>query len=251
MRIAIAGLGKIGNAHHTFLSESHEMFDFDVGGSIRDYEEVDNIIICVSTPTAADGSCDMSNVIDVVGDCPSGTSILIRSTISLEGYSYLRETFPYHWITYAPEFVRGATAYSDLVKTKVMQLAGDETEFWGNVFLDVNPSLKIEDDYVVGELILAKYFRNAFLATKVSFFDQLSDLCERANVHYDVVRKVVCDDKRIGHSHTELDGTGWGGHCFPKDVSAICQTGREHNTTLGIIEEVQSYNSLKKSKNPL
>jgi UDPglucose 6-dehydrogenase len=93
------------------------------------------------------------------------------------------------------------------------------------------------------ELILAKYFRNSFLATKVAFFNQIHDLCANTGVEYAAVRHIVADDPRIGHSHTEVtDARGFGGHCFPKDTAAIVHTASLVDVDLSLIKQAISYN---------
>ena len=93
------------------------------------------------------------------------------------------------------------------------------------------------------ELILAKYFRNAYLATKVSFCNQVHDLCNAAGINADSVLDIVGADTRIGSSHTQVTNErGFGGHCFPKDTSAILKTAENINVDLSVIKEAVSYN---------
>jgi UDPglucose 6-dehydrogenase len=96
----------------------------------------------------------------------------------------------------------------------------------------------------VEELILIKYFRNSFLATKVSFFNQIYDLCEATGIDYNNVKEGIGMDERIGISHTDVNTMrGYGGHCFPKDVQAILETAKANNVDLSLIEQSQQYNT--------
>ena len=98
------------------------------------------------------------------------------------------------------------------------------------------------------ELIVAKQLRNSFLATKVSFFNQILDLCSAKNINYEQVRSIVCADERIGDSHSTVTSQrGFGGHCFPKDVLATIRSGQVDGVNLTILEEVLEYN--KKVRN--
>jgi UDPglucose 6-dehydrogenase len=99
--------------------------------------------------------------------------------------------------------------------------------------------------YTAEELILMKYTVNSFLATKVAFFNQLHDLCEASGVTYDNVQKLVAHDSRIGDSHMEItQERGFGGHCFPKDTSALLDTASRRNTNLSILAEAVAYNEM-------
>ena len=100
------------------------------------------------------------------------------------------------------------------------------------------------DNVGVSELILTKYFRNSFLATKVAFFNQVYELCQATGANYETVAKHIGNDVRIGHSHTTItDERGFGGHCLPKDTSALIKTAQTHNTQLSILEEAVNYNN--------
>ena len=93
------------------------------------------------------------------------------------------------------------------------------------------------------ELILAKYARNSFLALKVSYFNQINDLCTKLDVDYDKVRQYTAVDDRIGESHTTItEERGFGGHCFPKDTEAFVTTSKRVDSNLSILEHAIEYN---------
>jgi UDPglucose 6-dehydrogenase len=123
-----------------------------------------------------------------------------------------------------------------------MYIGGNCTAFWSDVYLKALGNLTIE---VIppAELVAAKAFRNSFLATKVAFFNQVYDYCKSYNLNYDSVARAVGADTRIGDSHTTITKErGFGGHCFPKDTSAITRSAQRNNTRLTIIEEAINYN---------
>ena len=93
-------------------------------------------------------------------------------------------------------------------------------------------------------LILTKYFRNAYLATKVAFFNQINDMAKRVDVDHAEVLMNVSDDPRIGKSNTYVneDDRGFGGHCFPKDTTAIVHSAKKAGYNLSLISEAISYN---------
>lgn len=246
MNILICGYGVVGKVHALYLGcEGRNIAIYDPAHDM--YKErlmnPDAVIVCVSTPPREDGSCDINNVYDCICDVDDRVPILIRSTISLEGWRFLNKEFPSKSISFAPEYLRADSAMADFVNQKDIYIGNiadpDATTFWRRVFGN-KFNLHWERPE---ELILAKYTRNSFLALKVAFFNQLYDLCQEANVSYEGVRKLVAEDDRIGDSHTFVTHErGFGGHCFPKDTSAFVSTGQKFGVDLSILNEAIAYN---------
>lgn len=237
MKILIAGYGFVGRAHHELLKDKHEIIihdpalGYDANGSIADA-----VIICVSTPQRPDGACEMKNVYEAIESAPD-VPILIKSTISVEGWEMLVDTFPNRMLNFSPEFLRAATAIEDLKNMNLMLIGGTSCNFWAGVF-DVDCEVADPRD-----LIVTKYARNSFLALKVAFFNQMYDLCKATNVSYDAVEYYTGIDPRIGNSHmTVTKERGFGGHCFPKDTAALINTARKNNINLTILQEAIEYN---------
>jgi len=236
MNITIAGYGFVGKAHHELLKENHNITIYDPELGYKDFGKPEGVICCVSTPPYKDGSCDMSNVFDVIDQSPD-VPILIKSTISVEGWDMLVDTFPNKMLNFSPEFLRQATYLEDIKSMDRLLIGGSSCNFWANVF-------KIDTEVAdPKELILAKYARNSFLALKVSYFNQLYDLCKELGIEYEAVARYTGMDSRIGTSHTGVtEERGYGGHCFPKDVDALIRTGQRDNVDLSILKEIVSYN---------
>ena len=236
MKITIAGFGFVGKAHRELLKKKHDVTIYDPAQGYKDFGTPDCVIICVSTPTV-DGECDMRNVEDVIRQTAPKRPILIKSTICIKGWDHIISETPEKEICFSPEFLRANTAVGDLKAQKEILMGGKGVDFWTNIF---------DCDIVVADpraLVIAKYFRNAFLATKVNFFNQIFDLCEKLNLNYEDVRKYVAQDSRIGDSHTMVtDERGFGGHCFPKDVQALLKTAEEQGIELSLIKEANEYN---------
>jgi UDPglucose 6-dehydrogenase len=237
MKILIAGYGFVGKAHHELLKDRHEIIIHDPAlGYKADFADVDAVIVCVATPQREDGSCEMANVYDVIDLAPD-VPVLIKSTISVEGWDMLVDAFPNRMLNFSPEFLRAASAVEDLQNMDLMLLGGTSCSFWSKVF-DVD--VEIADPR---ELILTKYARNSFLALKVAFFNQMYDLCKAIDIEYDAVARYTGMDKRIGNSHTTVtEERGFGGHCFPKDTSALVKTAQKNNVDLSILIEARNYN---------
>lgn len=247
MHITVAGYGTVGKAHASVLTNNHIVHISDPKLRLMDeaFRGINGVIICVDTPQNSNGDCDVSNILAVLEKVHPITPVLIKSTVSLEGWRLINSTYPIHQITFSPEFLRDETAEEDLKNTKDLYLgeSGDWT-FWSNLLCDSLPFVKDIHVKPVEELILAKYFRNAYLATKVTFFNQIHDLCARTGTDFETVRKVVADDERIGSSHTFVtDDRGYGGKCFLKDVAALLNTAEEVGTTLSLVQVAQEYNT--------
>jgi UDPglucose 6-dehydrogenase len=243
MKIGIAGYGYVGQAHEAALKDYHEILISDPAlGHYADLKHADAIIVCVSTPQHTSGSCNVNNVYEVIAEAPP-VPILIKSTISIEGWDVIRTDFVSANLTFSPEFLRAATALEDFKNTTHFMMGGDGVSFWADVLINAMGNITI-DNVGVSELILTKYFRNSFLATKVAFFNQVYELCQATGANYETVAKHIGNDVRIGHSHTTItDERGFGGHCLPKDTSALIKTAQTHNTQLSILEEAVNYNN--------
>jgi UDPglucose 6-dehydrogenase len=250
MKIAIAGYGYVGKAHEAILSDHYDIEIVDP--AIAEYadkisKDVDAIIICVSTPMGSHGGCHMDNVYNVIEDAPK-VPILIKSTISVEGWRMLRHVFTGHSLTYSPEFLRAESWLQDTQETDHLYLGGGDSGFWTDVFLNAlgQISVSVID---AAELVTAKSVRNNFLALKVSFFNQMYDYCTAQGLNYDLVAGVVGDDHRIGHSHTTITHErGFGGHCFPKDVQALIKSGEPVGCELTLMKESLKYNESIRKK---
>jgi len=236
MRILIAGYGMVGKAHHELLKEQHDIEIYDPALGYKHLKAPDAVIVCVSTPPRKDGACEMKNVFDVIETSPD-VPILIKSTISVEGWDMLVDAFPNRMLNFSPEFLRAESAVEDLQNTDLILVGGSDPFFWGKVF---NLPVEIAE---ARELILAKYARNSFLALKVAFFNQMYDLCDALDVEYSAVAHYTGMDERIGYSHTYItDERGFGGHCFPKDINAFVKTAQRNNVELSILKEAVEYN---------
>lgn len=238
MKLTIAGYGFVGKAHLALLKDTHDIEIVDPAVNDNTISaDTEGVIVCVSTPQSKDGSCYMDNVVDVIESSPD-VPILIKSTISVEGWKMLQERFPNRMLNFSPEFLRADTAVEDLKNMDLMLIGGTSCNFWCKVF-DI--SCEVADPE---QLILAKYARNSFLALKVSFFNQLYDLCAALDVEYAAVAHYTGLDPRITESHTQVtEQRGFGGHCFPKDLQALLTTAKQAGVDLTLLKEADFYNN--------
>jgi UDPglucose 6-dehydrogenase len=242
----IAGYGFVGKAHELlFKNFRREIVIHDPPkGKVADFNNTSAVVVCVPTPQAEDGSCDMSAVYDVVSQCSKDTPIMIKSTISLQGWNELKQTYPDHRLCFSPEFLRATQWMNDIQVMKDVILSGD-TDYWRDQY-SYNWSKMTIKIVSPEEAIAIKYFRNAYLATKVSFFNEIHDFCSAYDLDFDQVRGGIAADDRIGHSHTfvfpDQDVRGFGGMCFPKDTSALLKMAAEKNINLNTLDAAVEYN---------
>lgn len=254
MFLALVGCGFVGNTYKEVLDNYHDIYVIDPKlntNKISDHAMYDGIILCLPTPSYFDGSCDFSALVETMQQViDPNVPVLIKSTISIEAWEYLNENFANPFV-FSPEFLRQAHARRDLRENKKVVFAGDSTchNFWHEVFVKCEEFSYKEYKFThcARETIIAKYAINSFLATKVSWFNQLYDFCQDANLDYESVVSVVGSDPRIGTSHTTItEERAWGGACFPKDTASFLEM--DENYRLEILQHAVDYNQKLKPR---
>ena len=246
MRIGIIGFGHVGQAMASLFKDA-TIYDKPKGiGTKEAINQCEVAFICVPTPSAPNGSCDTSIVEEVISWCAC-KCIVIRSTVRV-GFTKEMSDKYHKDIVFQPEYY-GETAnhpFTDLSKRDWITLGGNK----GGINLAIsayktvlNSSIRIYQ-CTSDEAEMAKYMENAFLATKVTFCNEMYDLCAKMGIDYNVVRELWVADPRIGTSHTFVyeDNRGFGGSCLPKDISSISQQGKEHKSDMTLIDAVISKN---------
>lgn len=237
------------------------VFSTDVGNAIA---TSDVVFICVGTPPADDGSADLTYVWNVArsigknidkytvivdkSTVPVGTarkvSALIQDELDQRGKKIDFD------VVSNPEFLREGRAVPDFTNPDRI-VVGTDSERAMNLMARVYAPFKLSEIPIVttnpetAELI--KYASNAFLATKISFINQIANLCEGVGANVDQVSKAMGMDGRIGSKFLH-PSPGYGGSCFPKDTRALLDIGREHNVDLSIVSSVVDANEAQKLK---
>ena len=221
--------------------------------------EADVIFIAVGTPMRrGDGHADMTFVHQAVADVAphlSGfTVITTKSTVpvgtSREIEKQLRELRPDgdFAVCSNPEFLREGSAIIDFTHPDRV-LIGTDSERAAEVMRQLYQPLSLRSAPVMfvsrESAELAKYAANAFLAMKISFINEVADLCEKVGADVKEVASAVGKDGRIGDKFLH-PGPGYGGSCFPKDVSALIKTAQDHGAPLTLIEQVETVNDTRK-----
>ena len=255
MKICVVGYGYVGKAMVAAFDQG-ENIDYDiVDPAYEEYnnsllevmESCDAAVVCVPTPQGEDGKCDDSIVLDVVESIGLDKPILIKSTTDIDTLQWFKENYPN--VCFSPEFLRGRSSVEDFLAETKMIIGGevDQAEGWLNVFQECIP-IKDEALLDIVEAGYVKYAENSFLAMRVTFFNDLYNLMNKANpeLDYDSTVYALGLDPRIGHSHNQVPGYdgkfGWGGHCLPKDTAAFVNYAKRHECTLPLINFVREIN---------
>ncbi|MEL6540608.1 MAG: UDP-glucose/GDP-mannose dehydrogenase family protein [Pseudomonadota bacterium] len=231
-------------------------FTTDLAEGIRDAAA---IFIAVGTPSRrGDGHADLSFVYAVakeVGDNLSGETVIVtKSTVPVgtgdEVERIIRETGTSHRFAVVsnPEFLREGAAIGDFKRPDRIVI-GAENEFGQEVMREVYRPLYLNESPILftsrrtSELI--KYAGNAFLATKITFINEMADLCEKVGANVQDVARGIGMDNRIGAKFLNA-GPGYGGSCFPKDTLALLKTSEDYDSPTRIVEAVVKTNDSRK-----
>lgn len=226
-------------------------------------DDVEVVFSAVGTPPDEDGSADLKYVLEVArtfgrnikkytilvtkSTVPVGTALKVKAAI-LEELEKRGETVEFE-VASNPEFLKEGAAIKDFMSPDRV-VVGVESERARKVmtklyrpFLTNNFRVYFMD---IPSAEMTKYAANAMLATRISFMNDIANLCDLVGANVDHVRKGIGTDARIG-SKFLYSGCGYGGSCFPKDVKALAHTGKEHGYTMGVIEAVEAVNERQKS----
>ena len=217
------------------------------------------ILIAVGTPPGEDGSADMQHVLAVArqlaramngymvvaikSTVPVGTAARVRAVIT----SATRQPFS---VVSNPEFLKQGSAVEDFLKPDRVVIGADDARARELMRALYAPFTRTGAPIVTMDCAsaeLSKYAANAMLATRVSFMNEIANVCERFGANVDDVRRVVAADHRIGPSFL-FPGIGYGGSCFPKDVQALVHSARKGGYRFRILEAVEGVNSSQKRR---
>lgn len=226
-------------------------------------ENADALFIAVGTPPDEDGSADLKYVLGVAREIgkhmdhymviatkstvPVGTSKKVKEAI-LEELNKRGEKIPFD-VASNPEFLKEGNAVVDFLKPDRIVI-GTESERAQKVMKRLYKPFLLNGHPIVFMDItsseMTKYAANSMLATKISFINEIANLCEIVGADVESVRKGIGSDPRIGNKFI-YPGTGYGGSCFPKDVQALIRTADENKYSLEILKAVERVNNRQKS----
>jgi UDPglucose 6-dehydrogenase len=231
------------------------VFTTDTAEAVR---EVDVVFLAVGTPSRPDGAADLSYLLEAArqvgkGLAAPGTVIVTKSTVPVGTGDLVRRTVaevtkqPFA-VASNPEFLKEGDAVNDFMKPARVIIGTDDPHALDVLRRLYTGFLRTSDRIQVMDLRsaeLTKYAANAMLATRISFMNELAALADRVGADIEKVRKGVGSDPRIGGKFL-FPGVGFGGSCFPKDLRALRDMGREHGVSLGVIEATVDANERSK-----
>lgn len=211
------------------------------------------IFLCLPTPPGADGQADLSFVLDVAGQIgpmlDSYKVIVNKSTVPVGTADLVREriasvTSIGFDVVSNPEFLREGAAIDDFLKPERVVIGTTSPRAIERMQLLYEPFVRSGNPIIFMDersSELTKYAANAFLATKISFMNEIANLCERVGANVDNVRRGIGTDSRIGKRFL-FAGIGYGGSCFPKDVQALGYTADQYDYDFKILDAVMAVN---------
>src|SRR5688572_26361579 len=211
------------------------------------------IFLAVGTPTTPSGAADLSAVFEVataIGKAMDRYKVIVtKSTVPVGTANKIREIIkkqtkqPFDVVS-NPEFLKQGAAVEDFLKPDRVIVGADDPrpaeilrELYSPFVRTGNPVMIV--DIQTAEIV--KYAANAFLAARISFMNEIANLCEMVGADVDNVRKGLASDSRIGPAFL-FPGVGYGGSCFPKDTRALIETGKENEYDMKILKAVHEVN---------
>lgn len=226
-------------------------------------EGVEVVFTAVGTPPDEDGSADLKYVLQVAktigqnikdyklivtkSTVPVGTAEKVRTTIQAE-IDKRGADIPFD-VASNPEFLKEGNAIDDFMKPDRV-VVGVDSERAKLLMTDLYKPMMLNNFRVIFMDIpsaeMTKYAANAMLATRISFMNDIANLCERVGANPDMIRQGIGSDTRIGNKFL-YPGCGYGGSCFPKDVKALIKTGKDNGYRMRVIEAVEEVNNDQKN----
>jgi len=217
------------------------------------------VFIAVGTPQGEDGSADLQHVLAVARDVAqsmNGYKVIVnKSTVPVGTAAQVREvvrretTHPFSVVS-NPEFLKQGAAIDDFMKPDRVVVGAEDprasalmSELYAPFTRTGAPIMMMD----CASAELAKYAANAMLATRISFMNEMANVCELVSADIDQVRRAVGSDRRIGSSFL-FPGAGYGGSCFPKDVKALVHFAAQRDYDFKILKAVETVNQLQKTR---
>lgn len=242
LNVGVVGLGYVGTAiqyAHRALHEEVLTYDIDESKHpncetlLELVNKADLIYVCVPTPMKVNGECDIGIVEQVVSDIAQSNTrkiIVIKSTVVPGTTERLQIHYPIHDIFFCPEFLTEANFMDDYLNQDVMLLGisrNSQRTLAESVLKEQLAVSRVKYSSIVDATTAEfyKYVANIFLATKVSFANEMETVAGEIGVNWNDIIDIVGNDERLGRSHWKVPGPdghrGFGGTCFPKDINGL------------------------------
>lgn len=216
------------------------------------------VFLAVGTPPKEDGSADLSYIesaaVDVAESLHEGTVVVVKSTVPVGACDRLESVMREHTqrefhVVSNPEFLKEGSAVDDFERPDRVIIGGDQ-EACGIVASLYAPFVRNNKPIMImtrRASEMSKYASNAYLATRISFVNEIAEMCEKMGANIDEVRRGMGADARVGH-HFLYPGVGYGGSCFPKDVQALASFGRAAGADCDILDAVHRRNGAQRAR---
>ena len=259
MRIGIIGRGFVGEAVYQGLRKHYDVEIYDkysqeksTCDSLRQLcGKAKVLFVCLPTPMNQDGSCNISIVESTVRQVDEisqgGHTVVIKSTVPPGTTERLGGECQNVGVVFNPEFLTEANYIDDFKNQNRIIIGGPRSHstkiknLYEKVFKNV-PIIKTGS--TIAEMV--KYTANCFLATKVSFANEVKQICEKIEIDYDKVIEYASYDERLGTSHWKVPGpdgkAGFGGSCFPKDINALMYFAKALDINVDVLNAVWATN---------
>ena len=261
MKIGILGQGYVGTAVKEIFKKHFKdikYYDkyFIEKSNVTSFEELalisDIIFLCLPTPMMSNGKCDISIIEKELSRlnelaAKSPITIVIKSTIPPGTTQSFNQKFSNLSIIFNPEFLTELNFIEDFKNQDRIILGGDSNQCTEitKIYNEVFPNIPIVNTSSQNAEMV-KYVTNIFLATKVSFANEVKNICDQLDVDYDKIIKIAKMDKRLGDSHWNVPGPdgkkGFGGSCFPKDINALIYLCGQNKIDVELINKVWENN---------
>tara|TARA_R110000744_G_scaffold308439_3_gene416509 strand:+ start:697 stop:1542 length:846 start_codon:yes stop_codon:yes gene_type:complete len=259
--IGIVGQGFVGTAVNEGLAKFYNIETFDIAkestcNSLEElYKKSTVIFVCVPTPMEKDGTCHLGIITPVLEELNeisylnlADKVVVVKSTIPPGTTDKWNNQYPNLSIVFNPEFLTEANSIEDFKNQNRIIVGGPRpaTTKVARIFKKAFPKVPIiKTGSTIAEMV--KYFTNCFLATKVSFANEMYQICEGMDIDYDKVIEYAIHDERLGNSHWSVPGPdgdyGYGGHCFPKDVRALIKLASDLSISPKMLQATDDKNN--------
>ena len=259
MKLGIIGNGFVGSAIANGFShyvDELKIYDKNKNLSSSTLNECltsDIVFVCVPTPMHAsqNGKCDTSIInkcFERINKIGSSAIFVIKSTVPIGTTSKLQDKFPKLKILHSPEFLTARTAKLDFI-TPSRNIVGYPKNFYSKIHSVPNILMNLYKERFPGTQTflldsesteMIKYVANCFFATKISYFNEVNQVCKKLDLNFNEVMEGVLSDGRIGVSHYQVPGhdgkEGFGGTCFPKDLNSFINLMKDNNVNPNVLE---------------
>lgn len=260
-KIGIVGLGFVGeavrNAYETLFT-SVVVVDIDATkstGTYADLQDCEAVFVCVPSPSKDSGECDTSILNSVLYMLNDYKNVIIsKTTATPQFYEKMQTVYPN--LVHIPEFLTAANATQDYLN-EINAIIGGKIAAYRNeaerIIKLAQPITHVEH-CSIGESAFVKYTINSYLATKVVFMNEMSELAVAHGYQWEHIRMILAEDNRIGLSHMQVPGPdghhGFGGMCFPKDTSAWVKYAAKLGVNLNVLKSAIKKNVLLRLQKP-